>query len=113
MFGFLKRFFSASMASDTKPIGNTSTVEPIDYNGYLIFVMPLEEGGQYRVAGLIEKPIVKDMAELDADEKENEVENLRHSFIRSDLCMSKQQAEQITLQKCKLFIDQVGDNMFK
>ncbi|QUM79688.1 hypothetical protein HWV01_04850 [Moritella sp. 5] len=110
MFGFLKRFFSDS---DAKSVDNMPSVEPVHYNGYLIFVMPKEEGGQYRVAGLIEKPIVKDTAERDADGKENEVENLRHSFIRSDLCMSKPQAEQITLQKCKLFIDQVGDNMFK
>jgi len=110
MFGFLKRFFSES---DAKPVDNTPSVEPVHYNGFLIFVMPKEEGGQYRVAGLIEKPIVKDTAERGADEEGNEVENLRHSFIRSDLCMSKQQAEQITLQKCKLFIDQVGDNMFK
>ena len=62
-----------------------------------------EEAGQYRVAGLIEKPVVGD----------EEVDNLKHEFIRSDVCMSKPQAEQITLQKCKLFIDQVGDNMFK
>ncbi|CAM2805074.1 HlyU family transcriptional regulator [Moritella viscosa] len=110
MFGLLKRFFSDS---DDKPVDNTPSVEPVHYNDYLIFVMPKEEGGQYRVAGFIEKPIVKDPVEQGNDEKENEVENLRHLFIRSDVCMSKQQAEQITLQKCKLFIDQVGDNMFK
>jgi hypothetical protein len=100
MFGFLKRFFSDS---DVKPVDNTPSVEPAHYNGYLIFVMPNEESGQYRVAGLIEKPV----------EGDSKVENLKHSFIRSDLCMNKQQAEQITLQKCKLFIDQVGDSMFK
>ena len=104
MFGFLKRFFSDSDAQlDVKPVDNTPTVEPIDYNGYLIFVMPKEEAGQYRVAGLIEKPVVGD----------EETDNLKHEFIRSDVCISKPQAEQITLQKCKLFIDQVGDNMFK
>ena len=103
MFGFLKRFFSASEDSDAKPVDNTPNVEPVAYNGYLIFVMPKEESGQYRVAGLIEKPV--------ADEEH--AENLKHVFIRSDVCMSKPQAEQITLQKCKLFIDQVGDSMFK
>jgi len=103
MFGLLKRLFSTSMDSDTKPVDSAPTIEPIDYNGYLIFVMPKEESGQYRVAGLIEKPVAGD----------EETDNLKHEFIRSDVCMSKQQAEQITLQKCKLFIDQVGDNMFK
>lgn len=99
MFGFLKRLFSDS---ETLPVDNTPTVEAVHYNEYLIFVMPKEEAGQYRVAGFIEKPVVGD----------EQAENLKHEFIRSDLCMSKQQAEQITLQKCKLFIDQVGDNMF-
>ncbi|PKH09507.1 HlyU family transcriptional regulator [Moritella sp. Urea-trap-13] len=103
MFGLLKRLFSGSADSDAKPVDNTPNVEPIDYNGYLIFVMPKEESGQYRVAGLIEKPVVDDEA----------ADNLKHQFIRSDVCMNKQQAEQITLQKCKLFIDQVGDSMFK
>ncbi|QUM77552.1 hypothetical protein HWV00_15770 [Moritella sp. 24] len=100
MFGFLKQLFSGS---ETVPVDNSPTVEPVHYNGYLIFVMPTEEAGQYRVAGLIEKPV----------EGDEDAKNLTHSFIRSDLCMSKQQAEQITLQKCKLFIDQIGDDMFK
>lgn len=107
MFGFLKRFFSTSADSDAKleakPVDNTPNVEPVDYHGYLIFVMPKEESGQYRVAGLIEKPVADDA----------HAAHLQHVFIRSDVCMSKAQAEQITLQKCKLFIDQVGESMFK
>ncbi len=103
MFGFLKQLFAASTESNTNPVDPKLAVEPVHYNDYLIFVMPIEEAGQYRVAGSIEKPVVGD----------DNAENLKHTFIRSDLCMSKQQAEQITLQKCKLFIDQVGDNMFK
>jgi len=103
MLGLLKRFFSASTDSDTKTADNTPNVEPVHYNEYLIFVMPQEESGQYRVAGLIEKPVTGD----------EQADNLKHQFIRSDVCMNKQKAEQITLQKCKLFIDQVGDSMFK
>jgi len=97
MFGFLKRFFSET---ETQPVDSAPSVEPEHYQGYLIFVMPIEEAGQYRVAGSIEKPVAGE-------------DNLTHKFIRSDVCMSKQQAEQITLQKCKLFIDQIGDDMFK
>ena len=78
-----------------------SAVEPVSYKGYLIYVMPRAEGGQYRVAGIIEKP---------ADNPEQAAQ--QHQFIRSDLCMDKQQAEQITLRKCQLFIDQIGDGMF-
>lgn len=114
MFGLFKRLFSAT---EVKPVDAMPTVEPVHYNGYIIFVMPIEEAGQYRVAGIIEKTIEKEPIELSINENENEnenrVENLKHTFIRSDLCMNKQQAEQITLQKCKLFIDQVGDDMFK
>jgi hypothetical protein len=106
MISLFKRLFSLK---DAKPAASQAKVEPINYNGYLIYVMPRAEAGQYRVAGIIEK--------IPTEPVENTVENTagnaQHQFIRSDLCPDKQQAEQITLQKCKLFIDQVGDDMFK
>jgi hypothetical protein len=106
MISLFKRLFTSKEA---KPAASQPKVEPINYNGYLIYVMPRAEAGQYRVAGVIEK-IPTEPVENTVD---NTVGNVQHQFIRSDLCPDKQQAEQITLQKCKLFIDQVGDDMFK
>lgn len=106
MISLFKRLFSSK---DAKPAASQAKVEPINYNGYLIYVMPRAEAGQYRIAGVIEKIPTEPVANT----VDNTVDNAQHQFIRSDLCPDKQQAEQITLQKCKLFIDQVGDDMFK
>lgn len=95
----LSLFGTKSDSAETEP--SQQLVEPVIYKDFLIYVIPRLEGGQYRVAGVIEKP---------AGSAEKEVQ--RHQFIRSDLCMHQQQAEQITLRKCKLLIDQVGDDMF-
>lgn len=110
MISLLKRLFTSKGA---KPAASQARVEPINYNGYLIYVMPRAEAGQYRIAGVIEKIPTEPVDNTSDNSGYNTVDNLQHQFIRSDLCPDKQQAEQITLQKCKLFIDQVGDDMFK
>lgn len=99
--GILKRLFSVFGAGsvDKQDESLQPKIEPINYNEYLIYVAPRLENGQYRVAGRIEKV-----------SEDNVVR--QHEFIRSDLCMDLAQAEQITLQKCKVFIDQAGDDIF-
>ena len=110
MISLFKRLFTSK---NTRPEAAQAKVEPINYNGYLIYVMPRAEAGQYRVAGIIENIPTEPVVNTVDNTIDNTVDNVQHQFIRSDLCPDKQQAEQITLQKCKLFIDQVGDDMFK
>ncbi len=70
-----------------------------EYKGFLIYPLAQNESGQYRVAGRIEK-------ELDGELQS-------YSFIRSDLCMSAEQANELMLNKSRQFIDQMGDQIFK
>lgn len=72
--------------------------EPVEYEGYLIYPEPIAESGQYRIAGRICKEIGGEMK--------------THTFIRSDLLASKQDAETFMLEKAKMFIDQTGESMF-
>ncbi|MGF1756500.1 HlyU family transcriptional regulator [Photobacterium sagamiensis] len=89
-------FFSKLFGLDKKK--KTVEVEPVEYEGYLIYPEPIAEGGQFRIAGRICKQI------------EGEVKT--HTFVRSDLLSSRQDAETFMLNKAKMFIDQNGDKMF-
>ena len=73
-------------------------VEPIEYNGFLIYPEPIAEGGQYRIAGQITK-------ELDGEMKS-------HRFIRSDVLSSKSDACELMVKKSKMFIDQSSGKIF-
>ncbi|MEC6823652.1 HlyU family transcriptional regulator [Photobacterium piscicola] len=76
-----------------------TTIEPIEYNGYLIYPEPQMEGGQFRIAGRICKQI-------------NDITQTHH-FIRSDILPSRVDAETFMLKKAQMFIDQTGERMFK
>ncbi|PSW05372.1 HlyU family transcriptional regulator [Photobacterium lipolyticum] len=89
-------FFSKLFGLDKKK--KTVEVEPVEYEGYLIYPEPIAEGGQFRIAGRICKQI------------DGEVKT--HTFVRSDLLSSRQDAETFMLNKAKMFIDQNGDTMF-
>lgn len=90
--GLFTRLFGEKKAA-AKP-----EVTPVEYQGYFIYQEALEEGRQFRVAGRITKSI-------DGEEKE-------HRFIRSDVLASEQEANELMLSKAKMFIDQMGDNIF-
>ena len=66
--------------------------------GFLIYPEPQREGGQYRVAGRICKSIGGELKS--------------HHFIRSDLCGSPEQANELMVDKAKNFIRHVQDEMF-
>lgn len=72
-----------------------------EYKGFKITPQPIADNGQFRVAALIEKP----------DPKSQEIRT--HHFIRSDTSVSSEEAAQLSLEKCKIFIDQAGEQMFK
>jgi hypothetical protein len=76
----------------------TKEVEPFEYKGFFVYQEAMSEGGQFRVAGRITK-------EIDGEIK-------THRFIRSDLLGSEQDANELMLNKAKMFIDQMGDSIF-
>ncbi|PWI32353.1 transcriptional regulator [Vibrio albus] len=82
----------------SKSSEQTTEVEPVEYKGFLIYQEAVKEGGQYRIAGRITK------------EKDGEIKS--HRFIRSDLVTSEQDANELMLNKAKMFIDQMGDSIF-
>lgn len=92
MFGNL--FKSLFSGAEKKP----EQVEPTEYKGFLIYPEPREEGGQFRLAGRICKEINGEMK--------------THTFIRSDLLPSKEDAVQFMIRKAQMFIDQSGEQMF-
>lgn len=91
--GFFSRLFGGSQNT-----AEVKTVDPVEYNGFLIYQESIAEGGQYRIAGRIEK-------EIDGEVKS-------HRFIRSDVLGSKQDANELMLKKSQMFIDQMGDKIF-
>ncbi len=91
--GFFSRLFGGSEKSV-----EVKTVEPVEYKGFQIYKESIAEGGQFRIAGRIEK-------EFDGELK-------THRFIRSDLLNSEEDANELMLKKSQLFIDQMGDKIF-
>ncbi|PFG58175.1 hypothetical protein ATG66_0714 [Vibrio sp. ES.051] len=91
--GFFSRLFG-----DGEKTTEVKTLEPIEYKGFLIYQESLSEGGQYRIAGRIEK-------KCDGEIK-------THRFIRSDLLGSEHEANELMLKKSQMFIDQMGDKIF-
>ena len=76
--------------SQPKPV-----VGPVEtYQEFEIQATPQDEGGQFRVAGII---------------RQNGQEKM---FVRSDLVPDRGQAEQISLAKARLIIDQRGAKLF-
>ncbi|GLR06062.1 transcriptional activator HlyU [Vibrio hyugaensis] len=90
-------FFSRLFGGGDKTAA-VKTVDPVEYKGFLIYQESISEGGQYRIAGRIEK-------EFDGEVK-------THRFIRSDLIGSVQDANELMLKKAQMFIDQMGEKIF-
>ena len=89
MFGWFKKNKAAGKAN----------VDWEDYKGFRIAATPVNEGGQYRVSGIIE---------LDQGEEEPK----RHTFVRADVIPSKDEAARISLMKAQMMVDQLGDRVF-
>lgn len=90
--GFFSKLFGG--ASEKK----SELVEPIEYQGYLIYPEPIAEGGQFRIAGRITL---------------GEGENLKtHRFIRSDVLGNATDANELMVKKAQMLIDQMGESIF-
>ncbi|WP_233266294.1 HlyU family transcriptional regulator [Cobetia sp. L2A1] len=103
MLGMLKKLFSAGEPAPVKEPEST------EYNGYLIVAMPQKHEGQYRVSGLIRKPLV--VSDDNAGEP-GDGEMLEHRFERSDTVPSEEGAIELTLLKARRTIDDLGDSIF-
>lgn len=95
--GFLSRLFGGS-GQGTQEKDEYQNIEPIEYKGFSIYASAMKENGQYRVAGKIEQRIGEAIR--------------THRFIRSDVLMNQQDANEIMVSKAKLFIDQMGEKIF-
>ena len=85
----LSRLFGGSSAKEP---------EPETYNDYRIFVEPMNEGGSYRIGARIEKDIAG--------------ETKTHMMIRADSYNAIDTANEASLTKAKMLIDQQGDRIF-
>lgn len=91
--GFFSRLFGGS-----EKTAEVKTVDPVEYKGFLIYQESIAEGGQFRIAGRIEKNV------------DGEIKS--HRFIRSDLLGMQDDANELMLKKSQMFIDQMGDRIF-
>lgn len=89
MSSFLSRLFGS------KP----SSPEPVVHKSCRIFPEPMKEAGGFRVAARIEKEIGGQVK--------------THQFIRSDVHASLESATDASVEKAKLAIDQLGDDIFR
>lgn len=90
MPSFLSRLFGS------KP---SAAPDPILHKSCRIYPEPMKEAGGFRVAARIEK-------EVDGQVK-------THHFIRSDVHASLETAMEASVDKAKLAIDQLGDDLFR
>ncbi|MGQ7249943.1 HlyU family transcriptional regulator [Halomonas sp. V046] len=95
----LKKLFAGLFGADSERASKVAESEAVEHRGYLIISQPEEQGGQYRVSGVIRKPVAGG-------------ETLEHRFERSDMVPGRDACDALMRQKAERFIDEVGDDMF-
>lgn len=90
--GFLSRLFGGGSAEPA------AAVEGIEHKGFLIYPLPIRQGGQFLTAGTIAKDYPDGRKE--------------HRFVRADTCASEADARSLMVQKAQRLIDEVGDRLF-
>ncbi len=91
---FLKKLFGLTGSAAS----STSTAQSVEHEGYVISPTPQNDGGQFRVCGVISKTI-------DGERKE-------HTLIRADLFPSQDECIDATLRKARQVIKEQGDRLF-
>jgi hypothetical protein len=76
----------------------STAIPAVEYNGYRIRPAPVQDKGQYRIAGTIEKDTPDGTKE--------------HRFVRADTSQSRDEAIALTVSKAKQIIDLQGDRIF-
>ena len=89
--------FSGSGKSSSEAAAGPSG-EPQLYGDCTIYAEPQKEGGQYRLAGRIEKTSGEEI--------------LVRTFIRADMFSSLDDANECTVRKAQQIIDQHGGSLF-
>jgi hypothetical protein len=98
MASFLSNIFSIFSGGSKAPAAETSNAEPQAYGDCLIHATPIREGGQYRLAGRIEKEVNGEV--------------LVRNFVRADVFTSMDDAVEYTIRKAQQIIDQNGPSLF-
>ncbi len=91
----LSKLFGAGRSEPkTKP-----APQPEDYKGFLIFPDPIADTGGFRIAARIEKEVGGELK--------------THKMIRADTVQSEDEAKKMSLRKAQIFIDQMGEGVFR
>lgn len=90
-----KSLFGSSEGGQAKSSAKATIV---DHEGFQIIAEPQSSGGQWQVAGRIEKQIGE--------------ETKSHRFIRADVLPGEADAANEMIRKAKMMIDQQGDRIF-
>jgi hypothetical protein len=98
IFSSIFSMFSGGGAKQPGAAPSAVVSDPQPYADCTIYAAPQKEGGQYRLAGRIEK-IVGD-------------EVLVRNFIRADMFSSTDDAIECTVRKAQQIIDQNGPSLF-
>lgn len=85
-------FWSRLFGGKSGEVAPSQTAE--DYKGFRIIPGPIREGGQYRVAAVIEK------------------DGRRHDLVRADTMGSLDDATALSIAKARQMIDEQGDRLF-
>ena len=91
-------FFSKLFGLDKEDTAPEAAVEPVEYQGFQIFAEARAVSSQYQVNGRICREVNGEMK--------------THDFIRSDLLMMPEDANEVMVRKSKMFIDQMGEDIF-
>lgn len=91
--GLLSRLMSIFAAPERE-----DDTQAVEYKGYRIHIRPMDRGGQYGVNALITKM--------------GEAGEMEHRFIRADTLSTRDACIEVTLNKAKTTIDQLGDQIF-
>ncbi|PKA43024.1 HlyU family transcriptional regulator [Rhizobium sullae] len=95
IFSSIFSMFSGGKAAEP---GASPKGEPQLYGECAIYAEPRKEGGQYRLAGRIEKTVGGEV--------------LVRNFIRADMFSSSDDAIECTVRKAQQIIDQHGPSLF-
>ena len=89
---FLKSLFGSRTAAEAPPAPGE------DYKGFTIRATPMPVGGEYQLAGQIEKEIGGELKV--------------HKFVRADRMSSRDEAVSFSLAKARLIVDEQGEHVF-
>jgi hypothetical protein len=98
IFSSILSMFSGGAKQPGSAASASVAADPQTYADCTIYAAPQKEGGQYRLAGRIEKTVGDEV--------------LVRNFIRADMFSSTDDAVECTVRKAQQIIDQNGPSLF-